>query len=44
MTFMVSQDGVVYEKDLGPQTAAEAQKIKRFNPDKTWKKAEPVKK
>jgi hypothetical protein len=38
MTFIVNQDGVVYEKDLGPNTAAAAQKITRFNPDKTWKK------
>ena len=38
MTFMISHEGVVYEKDLGPQTAAEAQKITRFNPDKTWKR------
>jgi len=35
-TFMVSNDGVVWEKDLGPNTVALAQKIDRFNPDKTW--------
>ena len=35
-TFMVSNDGVVYEKDLGPNTVERAQKIDRFNPDKTW--------
>jgi hypothetical protein len=35
-TFMVSNDGVVYEKDLGPNTLQLAQKIERFNPDKTW--------
>jgi Protein of unknown function (DUF2950) len=39
MTFMVNQDGVVYEKNLGPNTAAEAEKIKTFNPDKSWRKA-----
>lgn len=38
MTFLVNHDGVVYEKDLGPETAATAQKITRFNPDKTWKR------
>jgi len=38
MTFIVNHDGVVYEKDLGPDTAAVAQKITRFNPDKTWKR------
>jgi hypothetical protein len=40
MTFMINQDGVVYQKDLGPQTATAAQKITTFNPDKTWKKEE----
>jgi len=35
-TFMVSHDGVVYQKDLGPQTAELASAIDRFNPDKSW--------
>src|SRR5690348_5979133 len=35
-TFMVSHDGVVYQKDLGPQTLELANGIERFNPDKTW--------
>jgi len=35
-TFMVSHDGIVYEKDLGLKTAEEAMKIERFNPDETW--------
>jgi hypothetical protein len=35
-TFMVSHTGVVYEKDLGPKTLAEFQKMERFNPDKSW--------
>ncbi len=39
MTFIVNQDGVVYEKDLGPNTAAAAAAIKSFNPDSTWQKA-----
>jgi type II secretory pathway pseudopilin PulG len=39
MTFIVSHEGVVYEKDLGPGTAGAAQKIARFNPDKSWKKS-----
>jgi hypothetical protein len=42
MTFMVNHDGVVYEKDLGPQTASAVQKIAKFNPDKTWKKVDPA--
>jgi hypothetical protein len=35
-TFMVSHDGVVYQKDLGPKTAELANAIDRFNPDKSW--------
>ena len=35
-TFMVSHDGVVYQKDLGPKTVELANAIDRFNPDKTW--------
>jgi hypothetical protein len=35
-TFMVSHDGVVYEKDLGPKTLELFQTIDRFNPDKSW--------
>jgi hypothetical protein len=40
MTFLVNHDGTVFEKDLGPNTAAAAQKMTRFDPDKTWKKAQ----
>lgn len=35
-TFIVSNDGVVYEKDLGVSTLDEFKKMDRFNPDKTW--------
>jgi hypothetical protein len=35
-TFMVSHDGVVYQKDLGPKTLELAGAIDRFNPDKSW--------
>jgi len=35
-TFIVSQDGVVYEKNLGPNTLQAFSKMERFNPDKTW--------
>jgi hypothetical protein len=35
-TFIVSQDGVVYEKDFGPSTLDEFEKMERFNPDKSW--------
>lgn len=36
MTFIVNQDGVVYQKDLGPDTATIARRMTEFNPDKTW--------
>jgi hypothetical protein len=36
MTFIVNHDGVVYQKDLGPDTAAAARAITRFDPDSTW--------
>jgi hypothetical protein len=36
MTFLVSHDRTVYQKDLGPRTAAVARDMPEFNPDKTW--------
>jgi len=36
-TFMVGPDGVVYEKDLGPDTLKIFQSMDRYDPDKTWK-------
>jgi len=36
-TFIVSQDGIVYEKDFGPTTLSEFTKMERFNPDPSWK-------
>jgi len=39
-TLIVNHQGIVYEKDLGPQTATLARQITRFNPDKTWKPVE----
>jgi hypothetical protein len=36
MTFLVNHDGVVYQKDLGPDTAALACGMTRFNPDGMW--------
>jgi hypothetical protein len=38
MTFIVNHDGVVYQKDFGPRTAALAHDMTKFNPDETWKK------
>ena len=40
MTFIVNQEGVVYQKDLGKGTAKAAGKMKRYDPDPTWKKVE----
>jgi len=40
MTFVVAQDGVVYQKDLGPHTESAARTIKAYDPDSSWKKAE----
>ena len=36
-TFIVSHRGVVYEKDLGPDTLETFGKMEHYNPDKTWK-------
>jgi hypothetical protein len=36
MTFIISHDGRVYQKDLGPGTDAAARAMTRFNPDKSW--------
>jgi hypothetical protein len=41
MTFMVNQDGTVYQKDLGPKTTELARQIDSFAPDQSWTKAEP---
>jgi Protein of unknown function (DUF2950) len=38
MTFMVNQEGTIYQKNLGKNTKRRAEAIKAFNPDKTWKK------
>lgn len=40
MTFIVNHDGVVYQKNLGSNTANAAQAMTRFDPDKSWKKVE----
>jgi hypothetical protein len=36
MTFLVNQDGVVREKDLGAETAASARAMTQYNPDESW--------
>jgi len=40
MTFIVNQDGVIYQQDLGPETAKIAQGINAYDPDAGWQKAE----
>lgn len=35
-TFIVSHDGIVYEKDLGEETLDAFQTMERYNPDSTW--------
>lgn len=40
MTFLVTQDGIVYEKDLGPNTSTVAQKINERRIDSSWHRAE----
>jgi hypothetical protein len=40
MTFIVNQDDVPLEKDLGPETEAAVKAITRYDPDATWRPAE----
>jgi hypothetical protein len=35
-TFIVSHDGIVYQRDFGPESLVQFQKLERFNPDKFW--------
>ncbi len=37
MTFIVNQDGIVFEKNLGLQTPTLARKMTRYDPDPSWK-------
>jgi hypothetical protein len=43
MTFIVSRDGVVYQKNLGRGTEAAARRIKSYNPDASWEKVDAPK-
>ena len=40
MTFIVDEDGVVYQKDLGKKTEALAKDVEEYNPNFSWQKAE----
>ncbi len=41
MTFIVNQDGVVFEKNLGPNTGEIARRISEYDPDMTWNIGQP---
>jgi hypothetical protein len=36
MTFMINQQGMVFEKDLGEDTESLARAMEVYDPDKTW--------
>jgi len=40
MTFIVNQDGVVYQKDLGPDTEKIVNAMTEYDPDSTWERAD----
>jgi Protein of unknown function (DUF2950) len=40
MTFIVNQDGVVHEKDLGVQTEATVAAMTVYNPDASWRRVQ----
>jgi hypothetical protein len=40
MTFIVNQNGIVYQKDLGNKTEALGKAMQEYNPDSSWRKAE----
>jgi len=40
MTFMINSNGVIVQKDLGPDTAKLANAIAEYNPDKTWQEVD----
>ena len=40
MTFLVNEDGIVFQKDLGKTTGLEAARITRYDPDASWSPAD----
>jgi hypothetical protein len=44
MTFVMSHQGEIYQKDLGPDTAKEARDMDRYNPDESWTEVKPEEK
>lgn len=41
MTFVISHQGITFEKDLGADTAKFAAAMDEYNPDTTWKEVKP---
>jgi hypothetical protein len=41
MTFVVNQNGVVFQKNLGPNTISLARRMSEYDPDATWLPAMP---
>jgi len=41
MSFIVNQDGQVYQKNLGPQSARKAAALRSFDPDPSWEPVAP---
>jgi hypothetical protein len=39
-TFIVNNDGIVYQKDLGPDSLELVKKMELYNPDKTWQRTD----
>jgi hypothetical protein len=37
-TFIINHEGILYGKDLGPNTPVLARQMTRFNPDKSWRR------
>jgi hypothetical protein len=44
MTFIVNQEGIIYQKNLGKNTKAIAEAMKKFDPDATWKQVQEISK
>ena len=42
MSFMVNQEGIIFEKDLGEKTRSLAEAITAYNPDASWKKVKEL--
>jgi hypothetical protein len=42
MTFIVGQDGVVYQKDLGKKTDVRSKAMKEYDPNASWQKTEEL--